>query len=55
MQEALLIGKKRDQSRLTASGRCLLAGASGFATTSFRLIMAHRAVIRALTEPQKRR
>lgn len=48
--EALLIGKTADKAAFGELADALLAGASGFADNQFKIDMAHRAIIRALTD-----
>ncbi|MFN3581961.1 MAG: FAD binding domain-containing protein [Pseudomonas sp.] len=48
--EALLVGKTADKTAFAELADALLAGASGFADNQFKIAMAHRAIIRALTE-----
>lgn len=48
--EALLVGKPADKAAFGELADALLAGASGFNDNQFKIALAHRAIIRALTD-----
>ena len=51
--EALLVGKKPDESAFTAAADALLEGASGFEHNAFKIELSRRAIVRALTDAAK--
>ncbi|WOD13043.1 xanthine dehydrogenase family protein subunit M [Halopseudomonas laoshanensis] len=48
--EALLVGKPADKTAFAELADALLAGASGFKDNQFKIELAHRAIVRALTD-----
>jgi xanthine dehydrogenase YagS FAD-binding subunit len=48
--EALLVGKPADQASFAAAADLILQGAKGYAHNAFKIDLARRAIVRALTQ-----